>query len=241
MSFADKVVIVTGANSNIGQSCISFLLNLKSRVYGIDITKSKISTKNYKHYVLNVLDEHVLRNAIEDIYKMHGKIDGLINCLNFNSIDSPFYNLDLNDWEKKISNKLKGIFLSSKYVSRSMIEKRQGKIVNISFLHTVSKSNKVEYSLSKPDITSFTQTVALELSPFNIQVNAIVTGITYANIPENQLNDEKKILDLENMIPLGRIAQPEEIANVVMFLLSDASNYITGETISVDGGFSISK
>jgi len=243
MNFEKKVIIVSGASSGIGFGCTKILLDAGAFVIGIDVNESICEHTNYRHIITDVRDEKNIINAVNCINAMHEKIDGLVNCAGINSCKKPFYDIEMEEWDKVLSINLTGTFLLSKYVSKKMIEQKSGKIVNISCIRTkIFKKNMAEYSASKGGIVALTSSMAIDLAPYNIQVNSIAPGLTYTN-EMNRIFEKHPELENEymNLIPQRRLAQPDDIAKSIVFLLSDNSDYITGQTIFVDGGISIAK
>jgi NAD(P)-dependent dehydrogenase (short-subunit alcohol dehydrogenase family) len=172
----------------------------------------------------------------------YSAIDGLVNCAGIFASRKPFPEISLAEWDKVIATNLTGTFLMSKYVSQKMIEKQKGKIVNISCIRSrVVNQNMAEYAASKGAIVALTAAMAVDLAKYNIQVNSVAPGTTYSEITEKKYSNPDLRKERESQIPMKRIANPTEIANVVLFLLSDLANYVTGETIFVDGGFKIFK
>ncbi len=242
MNFKANVVLVTGASSGIGESCVNKLLGLNAIVAGFDKNQSRITAQNYKHYMVDVRDEKVINDSIVSVESSFGVIDALINCAGIFSSSKPFYEMDIKEWEKVISTNLTGTFLCSKYVSSKMIRNKKGKIVNISCIRSrIFRPNMADYAASKGGVVALTSAMALDLAPYNIQVNSVAPGFTFTGMTDKAFSDSKIRKESEEIIPLGRIAKPDDIADVVLFLLSESSNYITGETIFVDGGFKISK
>ena len=242
MNFKDKTVVVTGASSGIGESCAKKLLDLGSKIAGFDIKPGKIIHERFKTYIVDVSNENSVKAAVDEVEGSFGKIDALINCAGISSSYKPFYDMTVDEWEKVISVNLKGTFLCSKYVSQKMMKNKKGKIVNISCIRSrVFGPNMADYSASKGGVVALTSAMALDLAPFNIQVNSVAPGATITGITEKRFSNPEVRTTYEKLIPLGRIAQPDDIAEVVIFLISDATNYVTGETVFVDGGYSISK
>jgi len=242
MNFEDKVVIVTGASSGIGESCVKKLLNFNARVAGFDMKPSKITSENYNHYMADVRDEGSVKKAVDDVDSGFGRIDATVNCAGIFSNSKPFYDMSFEEWDRVISTNLTGTFLCSKHIARKMIKNKKGKIVNISCIRSmIFKPNMTDYSASKGGVVALTSAMALDLAPFGIQVNSVAPGFTFTGMTENAFSNPEVRSSSEKIIPLGRIAESDDIANVALFLLSDLSNYITGETIFVDGGFRIWK
>jgi NAD(P)-dependent dehydrogenase (short-subunit alcohol dehydrogenase family) len=242
MNFEDKIVIVTGSASGIGESCVTKLLSLNATVAGFDRQPSKIVAQKFIPYSVDVTDVDAVRAVVDKVEKDSGKIDGLINCAGVTSYAKPFYEMSVEEFETVISINLTGTFICSKYVSRKMMEKKNGKIVNISCVRSrIFGSNSADYSASKGGVVALTSAMAVDLAPLNIQVNSVAPGATLTAMTRDRLSSSTVIAMYEKSIPLGRIAKASDIAEVVLFLLSESANYVTGETIFVDGGYSISK
>jgi len=242
MDFEGKIVIVTGAASGIGESCARKLLDLNATVAGFDRKPCKIVAQRFKACLVDVTNGEAVRAAVDELGKDFNKIDGLVNCAGVTSNAKPFYEMSIEEFETVVSINLTGTFLCSKYVSKKMIEKKKGKIVNISCIRSrIFGPNSADYSASKGGVVALTSAMAVDLAPFNIKVNSVAPGATLTGITQERFSASEIRAMYEKTIPLGRIAQPGDIANVVLFLLSESANYVTGETIFVDGGYSISK
>ena len=123
-----------------------------------------------------------------------------------------------------------------------MISQRRGKIVNISCIRsTIYKNNMADYAASKGAVTSMTSAMALDLAPYNIQVNSIAPGFIYTGMTANSFDIPEERAKSEALIPNGRLGMPKDIASVALFLLSDISDYVTGTMIFADGGYHIQK
>ena len=242
MNFENKIYVISGASSGIGRSCVDLLLKNGAIIIGLDINNSEIINNNYKHYIVDVTSEDNLFQIIEGLEKQYNKINGLINCAGSFSSLKPFYEMSYEEWNKVISINLTGTFLLSKFISRIMIKNMSGKIVNISCIRSkIFRPNMADYAASKGGIISLTSAMALDLSKFNIQVNSVAPGFTYTGMTSESFDNPETKKMSENLIPNGKIAMPEDMSKVVIFLLSDSSDYINGETIFVDGGYGIFK
>jgi len=240
MDLRNSVSVVTGASSGIGEACAKKLLEAGAWVAGFDVNPSKISNRNFRPFAVDVRDEEGVRAAVENVEKSAGRIDALVNCAGVSSNYKPFFEMTKEEWERVISVNLTGTFLCSKHVSRVMIKNKTGRIVNISCIRSrIFSPGMSDYSASKGGVTALTSAMALDLAPFNVRVNSVAPGATLTGMTERRFGNPDVRRAFEERIPLGRIAQPEDIANVVLFLLSDASSHVTGETISVDGGYTI--
>lgn len=234
----DKIFIVTGASSGIGKSCAEQLLLSGATVIGIDIDESTIDEPGYKHYRASVTDEV----QIQEIINNAPKIDGLVNAAGIWGSGKPFYEMETSDWEKVLSVNLTGMFIVSKAVSQVMIRAGRGKIVNISCLRSsIFRNNMTDYAASKGGVVSLTSAMALDLAPHNIRVNAVAPGFIYTGMTRRSFDDDEIRKQSEELIPEGRLGQPRDISNVVMFLLSDLSDYMTGTNVFADGGYHIQK
>ena len=160
----------------------------------------------------------------------------MINNAGVNKIESVTEIL-VDDWDWMNAINLKGPFLLTQALAENMKSQNSGKIINISSIFgVVSKGKRAAYSSTKWGLIGFTKAVALELAPFNVQVNAVSPGFVDTDLTHQILKPED-IKQLVETIPQGRLAQPDEIAKVVLFLCSDDNTYITGQNIVVDGGF----
>ena len=234
--------MVTGAASGIGESCARKLLHLNATVAGLDKKPCKIVAPKFKAYVLDVADGEAVSASVDEVARNFGGIDGLVNCAAVTSNAEPFYEMSVEQFETVVSVNLTGTFLCSKYVSRKMITKRRGKIVNIGSVRSrVFGSGSADYSASKGAIEALTSAMAIDLAPFNIQVNSVAPGPTVTGMTREHFSTPEVRARCEKTIPLGRIAEPKDIAEIVLFLLSESADYLTGGTIFVDGGYSIFK
>ncbi|GAK61245.1 short-chain dehydrogenase/reductase SDR [Candidatus Vecturithrix granuli] len=242
MNFEKKVIIVTGVSSGIGEGCAKKLLACNAHVIGFDLRPGKLTEKNYQHYLVDVRDAAQVSAIVDEVAAHFDKIDGLVNCAGIFSCSKPFYEMTVEEWNKVISINLTGTFLCTRFVTPHMITQRQGKIVNISCIRSqIFRPGMADYSASKGGVVALTSAMALDLAPFNIQVNSVGPGFTFTGMTAAEFCRPEVKASSEQLIPLGRIAEPSDIADTILFLLSDLSNYITGQTIFTDGGFKIAK
>jgi len=165
------------------------------------------------------------------------KIDILINNAGV-VLMKPFVEMTEKDWDFVLDINLKGVFLCTNAVVKQMIKQKSGKIISVaSTAGEVGFMNTSAYCASKAGIINLTRELALELSPHNINVNAIAPGVIATKMTEDMLKDKKTKEVLLASTPLGRVGQPEEIGKAAVFLASDDSNFITGHTLVVDGGW----
>ena len=242
MTFKDKIFIVTGASSGMGKSCSELLLENDAVVVGIDRNDSTIEHDRYSHCKADVLAEEQIQKCISEVDSQYGHIDGLVNAAGIFGNNKPFYELTMEEWNKVISVNTTGTFIVSKAVAPVMIREKHGKIVNISCIRsTIFKNNMADYAASKGAVASMTSAMALDLAPYNIQVNSVAPGFIYTGMTAASFDMPDVRAKSEALIPNGRLGMPKDIASVVMFLLSDMSDYVTGTMLFADGGYHIQK
>jgi NAD(P)-dependent dehydrogenase (short-subunit alcohol dehydrogenase family) len=242
MNFKEKVFIVTGASSGMGKSCSELLLENDAVVVGIDRNDSTIEHDRYSHCKSDVLDEEQIQKCISEVDSQYGHIDGLVNAAGIFGNNKPFYELTMEEWNKVISVNTTGTFIVSKAAAPVMIREKHGKIVNISCIRsTIFKNNMADYAASKGAVASMTSAMALDLAPYNIQVNSVAPGFIYTGMTAASFDMPDVRAKSEALIPNGRLGMPKDIASVVMFLLSDMSDYVTGTMLFADGGYHIQK
>ena len=233
-----RVVIVTGGSRGIGASiCEEFIkngdivvLNYRSSVEKALELKEKLGENLYliKADVGNMIEVKVM---VDFCLSKFGKIDVLVNNAGISQI-KPFADITEDDWDEMMRVNLKGIYNCTKCVIDSMIHNKSGKIINISSIWgEVGASCEVHYSTAKAGIIGFTKALAKEMALSNIQVNCITPGII-----NTEMNSTFDLEELKKEVPMEQIGAPKDIADTVLFLASDKSNYITGQIIGVNGG-----
>ena len=234
ISFKDKTVLITGASRGIGKSLFETFSSLGANVIGTS-TKKNINLLKKKILQVDFTKNSSIKSFLNKINKIK-KIDILINNAGINKI-SPIQNLDENSLKKILSVNLLAPILLTKFVSRKMIKQKSGHIVNIgSIFGHISKDQRSVYSTTKSGLDGFTKAVSLDLAKYGILVNSVCPGFVETDLTKKilGLNQMKK---LRKEIPLKRLASPEEIANLIIFLSSDKNTYITGQSFVIDGGF----
>ena len=242
LDFTDKTVIITGGTRGIGAAIAKVFLKAGAQllVTGTKDGNPKIQrlsddNNNTQYHQLDFSSDNSVNKFLNAVHKLK-KIDVLINNAGVNKIES-ISNISSKDWDWINTVNLKGPFLLTRAVSETMKKQNSGKIINVaSIFGVVSKQKRAAYSSTKWGLIGFTKGVALDLAPFNVHVNAVSPGFVDTDLTRRILGPEK-IKNLQKTIPQGRLANPDEIANVVLFLCSDLNSYITGENIIVDGGF----
>ncbi|MBR6475970.1 MAG: SDR family oxidoreductase [Lachnospiraceae bacterium] len=242
MDFKDKVFIVTGASSGIGLSCAEQIIAYGGRVIGVDKNEPVLDDASYEHALISVTDEQAVESMVKSIAEKYGHIDGLVNAAGIWGSSKPFYEMDSDAFQNVLNVNTKGVFLMSKYVARTMLAQKRGKIVNISCIRaSVFRNNMSDYAASKGAVVSMTSAMALDLAPYNIQVNSVAPGFTYTGMTSASFDNPEVREQSEKLIPNGRLGMPKDISSVVMFLLSDMSDYMTGTNVFADGGYHIQK
>tara|TARA_Y100000022_G_scaffold186937_1_gene183941 strand:- start:354 stop:1076 length:723 start_codon:yes stop_codon:yes gene_type:complete len=237
-----KNVLVTGATGGIGEAVCK---KLKENYNLIVVSRNKEKLINFmrdnksiiKRLICDLKDSNQIKNMIEEIISTNLNIDILVNNAGVTD-DSLFIRMNYQKWQNVIKTNLDSNFLLSSSISRLMIKKKWGRIINITSIvgHT-GNLGQANYVASKSGITGMTKSIALELAKWNITVNCVSPGFIKTNMTEN-LNEEQKNAIISK-IPLGMIGSPNDVANCVEFLASDESKYITGETIHVNGGMAM--
>ena len=240
MNFEGKTVIVTGGTRGIGKAICEILWKRGGNVIvtGTSINNARFEKRPRLEYLqLDFLDTQSVDSFVETIKKSK-RIDVLINNAAINIIES-VDKLKRDSWDKVLQVNLTGPMVLAKTVSSIMKKNREGRILNISSIWgVVGKEKRISYSASKTGLIGLTRSMAVDLAPHNILVNALCPGFTMTQLTKDSLS-ESEITSLSNQVPLRRFANVEEIARVAVFLCSDLNTYITGQTIVADGGFTI--
>ena len=237
-----KNVLVTGATGGIGEAICN---KLKKNYNLIVVSRNKEKLINFmkdnksiiKRLTCDLNDSNQIKKMIEEIVSINLNIDILVNNAGVTD-DSLFIRMNYEKWQNVIKTNLDSNFLLSSSISKLMIKKKWGRIINITSIvgHT-GNLGQANYVASKSGVTGMTKSIAIELAKWNITVNCVSPGFIKTNMTEN-LNEEQKNTIISK-IPLGMIGSPNDVANCVEFLASDESRYITGETIHVNGGMAM--
>jgi 3-oxoacyl-[acyl-carrier protein] reductase len=244
MQLKDQVAVVTGGTKGIGRAiCLLFaeegakvVANFSKDVDAAEALKKEAKTRglNIGLYKADVTQFDQVKEMVEDAFAEYGRIDIFVN--NVGLVRDNFLMLmSDDDWNSLLHTNLTSIFNCCRTVIRKMIPQRKGKIINISSISGIlGTSGQTNYAATKGGVISFTKALAREVGPFNIHVNAVAPGLIESDIVSRM--PKEKVEAITKSSSLGRIGRPEEVAQAVLFLASANSDYITGQTIIVDGG-----
>ena len=242
-SLQNKIAIVTGASQGIGKTTAELFSRSGAHVVCIARNEEKIkdlvntiSKKGHSasYISCDVSDGNLFQNTIKSIISDYGKIDILINNAGITR-DSLVLRMKDHHWDEVLNTNLKGAFYGTKSVLRSMMKNKYGRIINItSIVGLQGNSGQSNYSASKAGLIGFSQSVAKEVASRGITINCIAPGWIETEMT-NDLSQDTKSEIIKN-IPIGKTGTTEDIAYTALFLASKESKYITGQTITVDGG-----
>ena len=236
----DKNIIITGASGGIGNSIVKRLNDCGANILATGTKIEKLNElkhkfKNVKILKFDISQSNKIEEFIENATKeLNGGLDCLINNAGITQ-DNLAIRMSLDEWKKVIDINLTSTFLLSKFAIKKMLKNKSGKIINITSIvgHT-GNLGQANYTASKAGIVAMSKSLATEYAKKNININCISPGFIKTAMTEKI--DEKFKEIIVSKIPSARLGEPEDIANAVIFLASDQSNYINGETIHVNGG-----
>jgi NAD(P)-dependent dehydrogenase (short-subunit alcohol dehydrogenase family) len=249
MRLADKVAVITGAGSGIGRATAMLFAQEGAKVVVVDYAPEggqetvEMIRRNGGEAIFvetDVSKAAAVEEMVQTAVDTYGKIDILFNNA---AVTIPASVVDATEavWDKTMDIDLKGVFLPSKYAIPHMIKGDGGSVINTaSMCGLVASPNQAPYSAAKGGVIALTRQMAIDYATHNIRVNSIcpseVRTPMFLGFINRAPDPEKKMQELIARIPLGRVAEPEEIARVALFLASDESSYVTGVTLPVDGG-----
>lgn len=248
------VAIVTGAAKGIGAAIVQEFVREGARVISIDIKREAVEEMcealareghKVQAYGFDITDQTAFKQCVEEVDRVHGKIDVLVNNAAI-CFSNDILNDSMEHWKRTHEVNLQAVYWGSKLVAPIMARQHRGRIISISSIQAFATDGKVgAYCAAKGGIFGLTHSLAVELAPYEILVNAIAPGfirtpMSIVNGVDETKTDVFQTWYLQNRkIPLGRVGEPSEVARVAVFLASEASSYVTGQTLVVDGGLSI--
>jgi 3-oxoacyl-[acyl-carrier protein] reductase len=244
--FTDKVALVTGAGRGIGQACATAFAAEGAAVALIDVNEDEVTTtvdrlrsegQRAMACGCDVSNPADVRRTADAILEELGTVDILVNNAGVLRITTPMEEIDDAEWDLIMDVNVKGVFLLSKAFLPVMRKKGGGKIVNIasSAGRSTSELGGAHYTASKAAVLGLTRHMAREYGSFGININSICPGLVETPMIREEAS-QQRLNHWLGQIPLGRFAEPDEAANLVLFLASDESKYITGATIDFNGG-----
>ncbi|MBX6384096.1 MAG: glucose 1-dehydrogenase [Microbispora sp.] len=247
--FIGKFAVVTGAARGIGAAIARRLAAEGAAVACVDLTADRcgsivdeitLTGGKAVPFGCDVSDSAQVEALVGDVMAEFGRIDVLVNNAGVTR-DNLLFRMSEEDWDTVLDVNLKSVFLMSRAVQKHMVEQRSGAIVNLSSRSALGNRGQANYSAAKAGIQGLTATMAIELGPFGIRVNAVapgyvVTPMTEATAARLGVTPEEHQATMAQAVPLRRVGQPTEIASVVAFFASDDASYVTGQTLYVNGG-----
>ncbi|MBI4289128.1 MAG: 3-oxoacyl-ACP reductase FabG [Chloroflexi bacterium] len=245
LSLGGKVAIVTGSGRGIGRAIALALASTGANiavadVLTPDIDKTVGELQQMGRKAIGVTTDITKRDQVENLVsrtvKELGTVDILVNNAGILRV-GPLLDMKEETWDKVMDTNLKAYFLCSQAAGRVMADKKKGCIISTASIAGLKfVGNSAVYAVSKAGVVMLTRAMAVELAPYNIRVNAVAPGIVQTHLMRAVFENPEWVKTRVSRIPLGRQAQPEDIAKVVVFLASDAAGYVTGQTIVADGG-----
>lgn len=239
MLLENKVAIVTGSSNGIGKAIVNSFLENGAKVIGVDAAEGSFATADFFPMRVNVADTAECVNIFQKLQSDFKTMDILVNCAGITR-DAMTKKMTEQQFDDVVAVNLKGVWNMTRLVGPKMQEQKSGTIINISSIVGIQGNiGQANYAAAKAGVIGMTKSWAKEFSlkGGNVRVNAVAPGYTMTNMLKTVPQDLLEKFASQTM--LGRLATPEEIANVVLFLASDLSSYVTGEVINVDGGMKL--
>ncbi|HEX5560884.1 MAG TPA: 3-oxoacyl-ACP reductase FabG [Nocardioidaceae bacterium] len=245
--YAGRVALVTGSARGIGAATARRLADEGAAVAVLDLERDAASraaaglgAQKALGVACDVSDADSVASAVAEVVEALGGVDVLVNNAGITR-DNLLFKMSEDDWDAVMNVHLRGAFLMSREVQRHMVAARYGKILNLSSVSALGNRGQANYSAAKMGIQGLTRTLALELGPFGINVNAIAPGFVVSDMTDataRRLGMEPEELRkaAAEGTPVRRVGRPEDIAATAAFLCSDEASFITGQTLYVDGG-----
>lgn len=246
MRLKDQIALITGSARGIGKEVALTFAKEGAKVIISDINGDSAS-KTCEEFIqqgfeaagfaCDVTNTDSVSQMVDKILDKYGRIDILVNNAGITR-DNLLLRMSEQEWDSVLNTNLKGTFICTKIVSKFMLKAKKGKVVNIaSIIGVRGNAGQANYAASKGGVIAFTKSVAREFSSRNITANAVAPGFIQSDMTE-KLTDKARE-EIFKQIPLGKLGTPKDVANVCLFLASSDADYITGQTIIVDGGMGI--
>jgi 3-oxoacyl-[acyl-carrier protein] reductase len=247
--FEGKVAFVTGGSRGIGKGIVELFAEEGAKVAFIDLNEealseatSELKEKGYVVYskVANVVDAEQVENAMKEVYEAFGSVDILVN--NAGVIrDNLLFKMTDSDWQTVMDVHLKGSFNAARAAQKYMVEKKYGRIINISSTSALGNRGQANYAAAKAGLQGFTKTLAIELGRYGITANSVAPGFIETEMTKETaarigIPFEQLIAASVGNIPVGRSGKPADIANAVAFFADEKSSFVNGQVIYVAGG-----
>ena len=245
LGIKDNIAVITGAGRGIGASCASLFSDESAKLVLVDKqfedhhSKSDFQQTEVDYFTLDVTSENDIKSLFETVNDKYGRIDYLINSAGIYR-EKPLVELEISDWNKMLDVNLLGTFLFCKYSIPSLAKSNNGSIVNIASIagQVGGIVAGADYSASKAGVLCMSKSLANQVKDYKIRVNTISPGPIVSSMTKDWPQERK--IEFPKNIPLGRLGEPEEVANVALFLCSKMATYVNGATINVNGGLYMS-
>jgi len=244
MRFKDRVALITGGGRGIGAATAELFASEGAKVVVSDMDEAPAREVADPIKGLAIACDVTKREAVEAMIertvKELGRIDVLVTCAGIIR-DNLLHKMTDDDWDSVIDTHLKGTFLCARAAQKHMVQQKSGKMVFLSSTSALGNRGQTNYSAAKAGLQGMARTLAIELGPFNINVNAVAPGfvetrMTRATAERMGVDYEAFKMGAASQIPLRRVGQPVDIASVIAFLCSDESSFVSGQTVYVRGG-----
>jgi 3-oxoacyl-[acyl-carrier protein] reductase len=255
INLCNRVAVITGGTRGIGLGIAKALAACEAKIACIGTNPEKLESavkeicrsrnpntdghslefqEEAEGYICNVSVTEEVEQTVEKILARFGRIDILVNCAGITR-DVPLGAMKDEEWDEVIGVNLRGPFLMTRACSKPMRRAKQGRIINITSISgLIGNKGQANYSASKAGLIGFTRTVSKELASKNITVNAVAPGFIETDM--TAVLPEPLKHEIKNRIPLGRFGHPEDVANAVLYFVSDEASFVTGQILTVDGG-----